>query len=83
MYIWHFNNIMLKVWLQHHTTAAPPPLLIGFTDVSDHPKMGKVLKSCGPQFSMVPFRIASSFWSRAMQSAGVQGLQWGSLLSSF
>ncbi len=67
----HFNDITSKV--QPLRYPPPPPLLLGFTVISDHPRAGEVPNSCGMQSGGVPVRIPISFQSQAVQSAGGGG----------
>jgi hypothetical protein len=65
----HFSS---EVWPQQHP-ANPPPLLLGFTAITDHPRAGEVLSGCGPKTDAVPVRIPMSFRSQAVQSGGGGG----------
>jgi hypothetical protein len=51
-------------------TPLPPPPLLGFTAISDHPRAGEVLTGFGPQSGVARVRIPLIFRSQAVQSEG-------------
>jgi hypothetical protein len=73
-------RLSLKVRLRCHPTS---PHLLGFMAISDHQRMGKVPRGCGPQSSAVLIRIHISFRSWAIQSKGDGGFSVGSDLYLF
>jgi hypothetical protein len=65
------------------TTLLTPPLPLGFTAITDHPRAGEVPPSHSPQSGAAPVNIPISFQSQAPQSAGGGGFAVGPFLSLF
>ncbi len=48
----------------------PPPLPLGFTAITDHPRAGEARPGYGPKSGVAPVWIPIGFRSRAVKSAG-------------
>jgi hypothetical protein len=59
------------------------PLPLGFTAITDPPRVGEVRPGCGPQSGMAPVRIPIGFWSQAVENVRVAGSQSGLVSHSF
>jgi hypothetical protein len=51
-------------------TLPTPSLLLGFTAITDHPRVGEVPLGYGSQSGAAPVNISVSIQSRAVQNAG-------------
>jgi hypothetical protein len=63
-----FDVFLSEVWPRCYPTDLPPPL--GFTAITDHPRVGEVRPGCGLQFGAAPIIIPIVLQSRAVESAG-------------
>ncbi len=73
MTYWHPFWCIFIISLAATTPCWTPPLPLGFTAITDHPRAGEVPPDCGLQSSAAPIGIPISFWSWATQNAGSRG----------
>jgi hypothetical protein len=64
-------------------TLPMSPILLGFTAITDHPRVGEVKSGYGAQSGRAPVKILISFRPLAVQSARAAGSQLGLLSHSF
>jgi hypothetical protein len=79
---WHPFWIFLAEVLGS-ATLPTPPFPLGFIAITDHPRVGEVESSGGPQSGTVPVRIPISFHPWPHRVWGVTGSQSGPLSHSF